>query len=117
MESLSPLSVLSSHLKDTVSNRRRSAGTMFPVSRKTRSPTTSSRESICWNVASRSTLVRGEDISFSASSAFSLRYCCMTPISALRAMTATMIPASTSSRRNAEMNAPASRMMIIGSRS
>ena len=55
-------------------------------------------------------------MSFSASSAFSLRYCCMTPMSALSATTATMIPASMNSRKNAEMSAPASKMMIIGSR-
>ena len=113
--SLSPVNRLSSTFRLRLSISLKSAGTRFPASNNTISPTTSSRASTSWIKPSRFTKAFGLVSSCRASIACSALYSCMTPISAFTITTATIIATSKYSFINRDNTAAANRINTIGS--
>ncbi len=80
----SPVSADSFTLRRAASSRRRSAGTTAPASSATTSPRTSSDAGTVTSAPSRRASADGAAMALSAARAFSARYSCTKPITALR---------------------------------
>mmetsp|Transcript_10854 Transcript_10854/g.27431 ORF Transcript_10854/g.27431 Transcript_10854/m.27431 type:complete len:225 (-) Transcript_10854:807-1481(-) len=94
MGRLSPVSSVSIICRLAVSMRRRSAGTMFPSSRTTISPGTSSSDGSTCVVESRMTFACGTSKFCRACSVFSALYSCVNPMITFNTTTSTSAPAA-----------------------
>ena len=111
----SPVSAASCMRRPCTAVKRRSAGTTCPASSTTVSPGTTSRAAMSCSLPSRRTCACGAAIRCRASSAFSARYSCTTPITALMSTMARMMYASDRSPTAPATTAAASSTRIIRS--
>ena len=111
----SPVRAASAMRKEAREVSRRSAGTIAPSWRTTRSPGTSSAASTCCSTPSRITTAVGADMARSAAIACSARRSCTTPITALSSTMTVMTIVSAGSPTIPEMSAATTSSAIIGS--
>ena len=104
----SPVSAASWSCKFSASTSRRSAGTIAPACRQTRSPTASFAAGISCSEPSRITTARGCISCFKESSARCAFPSCKTPTAAFKQTTNAIIPASLYSPSSTEISAAAS---------
>ena len=106
----SPVRGASSHCREWFSMIRASAGILSPASSTMMSPGTRLFDGTSSSLPSRSTVIIGVSMLFSASSAFSARNSCTKPSTAQNTMMTPMMIASTYSPTNAERTVATIRM-------
>ena len=111
----SPVNAASAMRREAREVSRRSAGTIAPSWRTTRSPGTSSAASTTCSVPSRITTAVGADMARSAAIACSARRSCTTPITALSSTMTVMTIVSAGSPTIPEISAATTSRAIIGS--
>ena len=111
----SPVRAASAMRKEAKEVSRRSAGTIAPSARTTRSPGTSSAASTCCSIPSRTTTAVGADMARSAAIACSARRSWTTPMTALSSTMTVMTIVSAGSPTMPEMSAATTSSAIIGS--